>query len=84
MVAITAASIALPGSIGTFTELMVAWNVAFVSRFNGATPCPVVAVGSVWQELIALATARLATDGTLVACVPDVDAAVATVAARLG
>lgn len=84
MMTMTAASIALPGSIGTFTELMVAWNVAFVARFNGATPAPVVVVGDLWRELIELAAARLATDGTLVRCVPDVDAAVAAVADRLG
>jgi uncharacterized protein (TIGR00725 family) len=84
MMAMSSAAIALPGSIGTFTELMVAWNIAFVARFNGATPAPVVAVGDVWRELIALATTRLATDGTLVRCVADVDAAVAAVAQELG
>lgn len=84
MIAMSSAAIALPGSIGTFTELMVAWNVAFVARFNGAAPAPVVAVGDVWRDLIELATTRLATDGTLVRCVPDVESAVAAVAERLG
>jgi uncharacterized protein (TIGR00725 family) len=83
MVSTTAASIALPGSIGTFTELMVAWNVAFVARFNGASPAPVVAVGEVWRELIHAAVARLATDGSLVDFVDDVDGAVEIVATRL-
>jgi uncharacterized protein (TIGR00730 family) len=84
MMAMSSAAIALPGSIGTFTELMVAWNLAFVARFNGAAPAPVVAVGEVWRELIELASGRLVTDGSLVRCVSDVDAAVAAVAAGLG
>ena len=42
------ACIALDGSIGTFTELMVAWNLAFVARFSGTDPKPVVAVGARW------------------------------------
>lgn len=84
MMAMAAAAIALPGSIGTFTELMVAWNVAFVARFNGATPAPVVAVGDIWRELIDIAVTRLETDGSLVRCVPDVDAAVAAIVERLG
>lgn len=83
MLAMTAASIALPGSIGTFTELMAAWNVAFVARFNATVPSPVVAVGEVWRELVEIAATRLATDGGVVTCVADVDAAVAIVATRL-
>ncbi len=83
MVSTTAASIALPGSIGTFTELMVAWNVAFVARFNGGSPAPVVAVGEVWREMVDVTVARLATDGSLVDCVDDVDGAAEIVARRL-
>lgn len=83
MLAITAAAIALPGSIGTFTELMVAWNLAFVSRFNGSRRSPVVAVGPTWQLLVATVGAELDTDVDLVTCVATVREAVASVAAAL-
>ena len=34
MMDLASASIALGGSIGTLTELLIAWNVAFVARFS--------------------------------------------------
>ena len=55
------AAIALPGSIGTFAELVVAWNAAFVAPFRGATPRPVVAVGATWRSLIRSISAELPT-----------------------
>jgi uncharacterized protein (TIGR00725 family) len=79
----SAAVIALPGSIGTLTELVVAWNTAFVTRFSGSTPRPVVAVGDTWSRLVAHITSELATDAGIVRCVADVDAAVATVVSAL-
>ena len=38
-------AIALNGSIGTLTELLIAWNVAFVAQFSDETAKPVIAVG---------------------------------------
>lgn len=83
LVDIADASVALPGSIGTFTELMVAWNLAFVARFSDSPPHPVIAVGGLWQDLITDLSERLGTDASLVVCVPDVEAAVAEVRRRV-
>lgn len=41
----------LPGSIGTATELLVAWNVNHVARNSGKEPIPTVAVGSEWRTV---------------------------------
>ena len=80
----TAAAIALPGSLGTATELLAAWNLAYVTRFGDATPKPVITVGEPWATLVPLLTEALHTDGSLVTVVPTVDAAVEAVASRLG
>ena len=83
MVEVSIASIALPGSLGTATELIVAWNLAFVARFAGAEPKPVIAVGEQWRRLVPLLTSELETDGTLVTLVDTVDEAVQAVASTL-
>jgi uncharacterized protein (TIGR00725 family) len=86
------AVIALPGSIGTLTELMVAWNTAFITSLGlpeggdavaGGRPLPVVAVGAVWAEMVSSIASRLDTRAGLVTCVDTVDEAVAAVIARL-
>ena len=81
MVALSVASIALPGSLGTATELLVAWNLAYVARFTSAVPKPVVAVGERWRRLVPLLTDELQTDGSLVTLVDTVDEAVKAVTA---
>lgn len=43
-----AAVIAMPGSMGTATELVLAWNINHVARRNGGTMIPTVAVGPAW------------------------------------
>ena len=78
------AVIALPGSLGTFTELIVAWNVAFVAPFSGSDPKPIVAVGPTWGELVPMLARRLATSGDLVRCVDTVDEAAEFVTERSG
>jgi len=75
--------IALQGSIGTLTEMLVAWNAAFIDALEGGPPRPVVAVGDIWRELIGMIGERLHTDASLVACVPDVEAAVAEISRRV-
>lgn len=79
----TAASITLPGSLGTATELLAAWNLAYVTRFGDGSPKPVVTVGEPWETLVPLLTDALQTDGSLVTVVATVDAAVETVSERL-
>ena len=44
-----AGTIALPGSIGTATELLIAWNVNHIVRRNGGHHVPTVAVGREWR-----------------------------------
>ena len=76
---LSAASITLPGSIGTLTELTAAWNLAFVSRYSGTVPKPIVTVGERWRRVVRDLTEILDTDGSLVTCTETVPAAVATV-----
>lgn len=78
MLTMSAATIALGGSIGTFTELTVAWNAAYIDDLHG-TPKPVIAVGTEWSELVTMLGERLETKTELVTCVADVEAAVAAV-----
>lgn len=69
LVDISDACIALPGSIGTFTELMVAWNLAFIARFSETPPNPVITIGPRWRHLVADLATELETDASLVKCV---------------
>ncbi len=62
----TDASIALPGSIGTLTELMVAWNSAHVARFSDRRPKPVIALGETWKTMVENLVEFLQTDASLV------------------
>jgi hypothetical protein len=51
MMSITEACIALPGSIGTAAELILAWNTNHILRHSGLDPIPVAAVGESWAVL---------------------------------
>ena len=79
MLARSDGAIALDGSIGTLTELLMAWNVAFVAQFSGAPAKPLVAVGDRWSRIVADLTEDLATDGSLVTCVEHVDDAISVI-----
>jgi len=83
MLSTSAGAIALQGSIGTMTELMVAWNDAFIATLDGSPTRPVVAVGPVWAEFVSDIGQRLETDMSLVTCVPDVDTAVAEIVRQI-
>ena len=73
----------MPGSIGTLTELMVAWNSAFVTRYSGLPAKPVATVGEPWLSLMPDLAGKLATDATLVSCHDDVAPAVEFLVAKL-
>ncbi len=75
------ATIALPGSIGTLTELLVAWNASFIEALNQQRPRPVIAVGESWASLVAHIASAIDSSVDLVTRVADVDAAVAAVIA---
>lgn len=79
----TAGSLALWGSLGTATELLVAWNLAYVAPFRGLRRKPVVAVGEPWLSLVPHLEQTLATDTGLVTVVTDVERAVAHIVSVL-
>lgn len=83
LIEISDAAIALPGSIGTLTELVLAWNVAFVARFSDADPFPLVTVGARWRELVTHLGETLQTDTSIVTCADDIEEAVTEVLRRL-
>ena len=80
----TDASIALWGSLGTATELLVALNLAFVASFSAIERKPVIAVGEPWTRLIPLLEEELSTTRGLVSVVPDVPTAVVALREALG
>jgi uncharacterized protein (TIGR00725 family) len=83
ILSLSSACIALDGSIGTLTELMVAWNVAFIARLSGLPAKPVIAVGPSWATLVPAMTDALDTDASPVTLAADVAAAVAEVRRRV-
>jgi uncharacterized protein (TIGR00725 family) len=83
IMSLSAAAITLDGSIGTLTELLVAWNIAYIDRLAGLTPKPVLAVGPAWARLVPELATTIATDPSLVTLVPDVAAAAAEVGRRV-
>ncbi|NQV05873.1 LOG family protein [bacterium] len=76
MTQMSIASIALHGSLGTLTELAVAWNLAYVADLGAVPPKPVIAVGPRWGPMIDDLTTRVDTLPGLVTCVATVDEAV--------
>ncbi len=77
------ACLALDGSIGTLTELVMAWNLAFVDGLSGTPSRPVVAVGPTWAAVVAYLAEATGSDPSGVTLVPDVTAAVAEVRRRV-
>ena len=79
MTDMSSGSIVLPGSLGTMTELGVAWNLAYVTRFSDSRPKPVVTVGPTWREIVAQLGSHLDTDTSLITCAETVEEAVAEI-----
>ena len=63
------ASIVMPGSIGTLTELAVAWNDAYLSVKRGVTPDPIIAFRSAWEGIVENLVSELSTTPGLLAMV---------------
>lgn len=59
MTDMAAGTIALPGSIGTATELLIVWNVNHIVRHNGGRRIPTVAVGAGWRSLAETLVSKL-------------------------
>lgn len=51
MISRAGGAIALPGSIGTATELLIAWNINHIVRRNGGRSIPTVAIGPEWKAV---------------------------------
>lgn len=79
----SSAAIALPGSIGTLTELAVYWNDAYISALRGAPERPIVTVGQRWRTIVPYLVKELHTRADLVATVDTVEQAHAFVSERL-
>ena len=80
----TDGAIALWGSLGTATELLVAWNIAFVAPFSGEARKPVVAVGEPWTSIVPHLEESLETDPGIVTVTDNVTDAVQHMSAVLG
>ncbi len=51
MLEMSRAVLALPGGLGTLTEIMVAWNLAYIQRLRGQRPLP-IGVDAAWKPLL--------------------------------
>jgi uncharacterized protein (TIGR00725 family) len=80
----TDGAIALSGSLGTATELLVAWNTAFVAPFSGGTRKPVVAVGTPWTTIVPYLEESLGTDHGIITVTDTVTEAVQHMVMVLG
>ncbi len=79
-----AAAIALPGSLGTFTELVATWNVVYLAR-RLERPAPLlVTVGPAWRELVAAIETATGSPRTGIVDVPTVDDVLDALEASLG
>jgi len=76
LTSMAAGYIAMPGSLGTLTELVMAWNLALVAPFSERSFGPIVTIGNTWRQVIGELTARLETNGALVIAVSDVEEAI--------
>ncbi len=81
---LASAYIVMPGSIGTLTELMIAWNDAYLAAGRGAAPTPIIAFGDAWSEVVDRLTGDLRTTPGLVTMVDSPAEAVGTLRRRLG
>jgi uncharacterized protein (TIGR00725 family) len=80
---VSSGCITLPGSLGTLTELAIAWNLAYVARFSGDLPKPIVVVGERWASMVEMIGEQLGADTDLVTQAVHVEAAVAEIKRRV-
>lgn len=77
------AAIALPGSIGTFAELVASWYVAQTASQRNMPAAPIVAVGAGWASIIDYLAGALDVPNDTVIRVDSAEAAVAQVRRRV-
>jgi uncharacterized protein (TIGR00725 family) len=80
----SSAAIALPGSIGTLTEITVYWNDAYIAALRGAPERPLVTVGPRWRSIVPYLVRELDTRDDLVTTVDTIEQAHSFVTSRLG
>ena len=83
MSAMACGSIVMPGSIGTLTELAVAWNDAVLDARRGVVPRPVIAFRASWKRVVARLTETLGVTPGLVSMVDTPSQAVEVLRRRL-
>lgn len=81
---LASAFVVMPGSIGTLTELAIAWNDAYLAAGRGTAPLPILAFRDAWCEIVDRLTAELRTAPGLVTMVDDPAEVVAILRHRLG
>lgn len=69
------ATIALPGSLGTTAEFIVAWNSCFVAPLSGRRPKLNIAVGPRLRRLTEHLSEELGADASLITCVDSMSEA---------
>ena len=69
MAEMACASIVMPGSIGTLTELAVAWNDAYLLDRRGVPATPIVAFRVAWGSIVGRLVDELRTSPGLVSMV---------------
>ena len=74
------ATIVMPGSIGTLTELALAWNDAFLSDRRGVSTNPIVAFRGAWERIVDRLTEDLRTTPGLITMVDTPSQAVKALA----
>ena len=84
LVSVSAGVIVLPGSLGTFTELVAAWNAAYVAPLSDTAHRPIITVGDTWNSLIDTISVRLDADRSGIETAATVDAAVRRMVDLLG
>lgn len=70
------AVVALPGSIGTLTEILVTWNENHIRVATGLAPIPTLVVGADWVAVVGDLLGRFPTKPPPIDSVPVVDDAI--------
>ncbi|MCY4371044.1 MAG: LOG family protein [bacterium] len=69
MAEMACASIVMPGSIGTLTELAVAWNDSYLVERRGLPANPIIAFRVAWEGIVGSLVEELRTEPGLVSMV---------------
>ena len=68
-----AGTLALPGSIGTAAELLVAWNINNIMSRNGGSSIPTAAIGQGWASVATTLSEEIMAVPSDIHLAPDAD-----------